>query len=205
MVGSRPKAGYRLRVLDEKGKVIAERICEDDVITDNVFAIFEGLISGNQITVDKFYSTKVTTTESVDFNEINIKQCSALAPEGDDTYGLVIGSGTGTPSPADDYLFSQIKHGTDNGQMYYGATEEYIPSTTGNQIIVGISRSFTNKTSSSVNVTEIGFVLKIGGTDGSGNSVDVKTLLMHDVFDSAVSVPANGTIAIDYYFQFNTS
>jgi len=72
------------------------------------------------------------------------------AGEGDDTFGIVVGTGN-TPVTADDYnLASKIAHGTDAGQLSYGAVTLDDPVIIDNTVKQQIMRSFTNNSGADI-------------------------------------------------------
>jgi len=114
---------------------------------------------------------------------------SALAGAGDDTFGIVVGTGD-TPVTADDYnLASKIAHGTDAGQLSYGAVTLYDPFVSDYTVKQRIARSFTNNSGADITVKEIGLIVK--------TSVDnYLVMIIRDVI-TAKTVPAGGSLDIE--------
>jgi len=78
------------------------------------------------------------------------------AGDNDDTFGLVVGTGT-TPETNTDYaLDTQIAHGTGAGQLDYGAHSFTATAVVGSNVDMVVSRSFYNGSGSSITVREIG-------------------------------------------------
>ena len=119
---------------------------------------------------------------------------SALAGEGDDTFGIVVGTGN-TPVTADDYnLESKIAHGTDAGQLSYGAVTLYDPVVVdGNTVKQQIIRSFTNNSGTDITVNEIGLIVKTSGDN-------YLVMIIRDVINS-LTIPDGGKCMIRYYIK----
>jgi len=110
------------------------------------------------------------------------------AGEGDDTFGIVVGTGN-TPVTADDYnLASKIAHGTDAGQLSYGAVTLDDPVIIDNTVKQQIMRSFTNNSGADITVNEIGLIVKI-------NYRNYLVMVIRDVI-TPKTVPAGGSLDI---------
>jgi hypothetical protein len=116
------------------------------------------------------------------------------APDNDDTYGIVVGTGTATVTPTDYCLASKIPHGTGSGQLDYGVhtvTESY----TGSSSYCEISRSFTNVSGAEITVREVGLIARNRFIKPSS---DVKFLIARDVLPSPVRVKNLGSLTVRY-------
>ncbi len=137
---------------------------------------------------------------------------SVTAPSGNSTYGIVIGSGASagsTPSPTAYKLVAQIPAGTNSGQIEYGATSVGSPSQSGQTTSFTISRSFTNVSGSTINVTEIGIIVYVTGfamTTVSTNTAVSSDyfLIAYDIPSSAIAVQNGQTLTITYTFSVTT-
>ena len=139
----------------------------------------------------------------------------------DSQYGIVVGSGTATPTPMDYNLQSQIVNGTGSGQLVYGAhtispapvsngsgnvyTTTTTPSSgllpvSGNTTSWQITRTFTNNSGASITVSEVGLISQIWVNSSSS----VFVLLAHDLLSSAITIPNNGVMAITYTISVTT-
>jgi len=108
--------------------------------------------------------------------------------------GILVGSGTTTPTPNDYWLASFISHGTGAGQLQYGEqtyTRAYVD---GNYSIFKVSRVFTNASGGDVSVNEIGYALTLW--DAGGDSIYI--LILRDVLASTVVVPDGATLTVRY-------
>jgi hypothetical protein len=81
---------------------------------------------------------------------------SVFAPDNTSTYGIVVGTGTTTPTNSDYKLETQIAHGTASGQLDYGAHSRTESKVVGSNVDFVISRTFYNGSGASITVKEIG-------------------------------------------------
>ncbi len=190
--------GYKIEVKDKNGKTVRTIVKNKDPICDGLYGILVALISKNSLSITDPSGTSWTFA-TVDFTKTN-----ALAPAGDDSYGVVVGNGSGTPSYSDNDLFSKIPNGTSSGQLQYGDSSIYQPAPSGNTLIIGVTRTFTNNSGGDINISEIGLLLSLSGTDPNGNAITEPTLILHDTF-TPVTVPNGGSITITYYIRLNPS
>ena len=159
-------------------------------------------------------SVGLTDTSGV---EININGASGgtspiNAPSGNDTYGIVIGSGAtagSTPAPTTVSLVAPIPAGTSAGQIEYGAVSLTLQAVSGQTSSFTISRSFTNVSGSTLTVTEIGIIANLTGwamtnrSTGSAITSDY-VLIAYDIPSSAISVANGQTLTITYTFSVTT-
>jgi len=116
------------------------------------------------------------------------------AGDNDDSYGIVVGSGSTPPSPADCALASKISHGTGPGQLDYD-THSVIASYSATSSYIDFYRIFVNKSSEDVVVREVGLIARswcpyVG--------VDVKFLVARDVLPSPVIVKPLESLTVRY-------
>ena len=159
-------------------------------------------------------SVGLTDTNGV---EINIDGASGgtspiNAPSGDDTYGIVIGSGAtpgSTPAPTTVSLVAPIPAGINAGQIEYGAVTLTLQAVSGQTSSFTISRSFTNVSGNTISVTEIGIIANLTGwamtnrATGSAITSDY-VLIAYDIPSSAISVLNGQTLTITYTFSVTT-
>jgi hypothetical protein len=119
------------------------------------------------------------------------------APDNDDTYGVVVGTGTATVTPTDYCLASKIPHGTGSGQLDYD-THTISSSYTSSSSYVEISRVFVNRSGSDVVVREVGLIAWNYFRDNTAVRVDVKYLIARDVLPSPVRVKPLGSLTVRY-------
>jgi hypothetical protein len=119
------------------------------------------------------------------------------APDNDDTYGIVVGSGTATVTPTDYCLASKIPHGTGPGQLDYD-THTVASSYTSSSSYVEISRVFVNRSGGDVVVREVGLIARNYFKDLGAVRNDVKFLIARDVLPSPVRVKNLGSLTVRY-------
>jgi len=122
--------------------------------------------------------------------------CSVDAPETDDSYGIVVGTGTTAVTMNDVNLESKILHGTTSGRLYYGKTDVKNWSVSDTEAKFDVTRLFTNY-ASDINVSEIGIIAKIN----LANAEDSRFLIVRDVISPADTVPTNYNYIVTYTFK----
>ena len=139
----------------------------------------------------------------------------------DSTYGIVVGTGTATPTPNDYALGNQIDNGTSSGQLIYGShtispspvsngTSNYYSTTTaptsgllpvsGNTTSWQLSRTFQNQSGASITVSEVGLITQLYG----GSNATAFALIAHDLLSSPITIPNGGVMAITYTISVST-
>jgi len=113
--------------------------------------------------------------------------------------GIVIGTGTATPTPQNYKLGNQIANGTSSGQMQYGNPSFIQPTVSGNTTSMIISQTFQNQSGASITVSEVGI---IAFTDTSSGYDYV--LLVHDLLSSPITVANLSVLQITYTISVTT-
>ena len=134
----------------------------------------------------------------------------------DSTYGIVVGTGTATPTPNDYALGNQIINGTSTGQLVYGAHEispapqtigsaSQLTTTTtptsgilpvsGNTTSFQVSRTFQNQSGTSITVSEVGIYVQ---------TPNGYALIIHDLLSSPITIPNNAVLTIVYTISTST-
>jgi hypothetical protein len=119
------------------------------------------------------------------------------AGAGEDSWGILVGSGSDPVSPTQYNLSAKIPHGTDPGKLYYDVhtiTSSYSDTSS----YVEISRSFINKSSSPVTVREVGLFTRNRYQNVSGIEVDVIFMVARDVLPNPVTVNPLGSLLVRY-------
>jgi hypothetical protein len=124
------------------------------------------------------------------------------------SYLVMIQVGSGTQSnPYNAYsLASPIANGSGTGQLVYGT-----PSVSNTAIVSGssayivIEQTFSNQTSSTIDITEVGIIVNVQTTctNCQGSTNCGQLLVWYDALSSAISVPAGGYLTIAYTFTVN--
>jgi len=127
------------------------------------------------------------------------------APDNDDTYGIVVGSGTATVTPTNYCLASKIPHGTGPGQLDYGVSvAEDLGLDTGVTPPVyrfRITRTFSNLSGAAININEVCVVAVDFWRDRYSTVSDPKFLIARDVLPSTYTVPNGGTATVVVTFE----
>ncbi|MEM4066569.1 MAG: hypothetical protein QXV17_06895 [Candidatus Micrarchaeaceae archaeon] len=127
---------------------------------------------------------------------------TALAPSGDQNYGILVGNGGGGVGVEDQQLVQQILNGTSTGQLQYGSVTvgSVNLNPTSNTATFSITRSFTNNSGGSITVTEVGLALKVAVSSnyvvvGSGHM-----LVAHDFLSQSVTVANGQSLTVTYTY-----
>jgi hypothetical protein len=128
----------------------------------------------------------------------------ANALAGDHSYGIVVGSGTTANSTSTYALASLITNGTGTGQLQYGAMSISTVSVSGNTMSFNLSRTFTNGSSGTVNVNEIGIYNRNGGLSGSTVSYTYFASA-RDVLSATQAVAPNNSLTVTYTISITVS
>lgn len=114
--------------------------------------------------------------------------------DNDDSYGIVVGSGSTPVSPDDYALASKIPHGTGAGQIDYN-THTVTSSYSDTSSYIEISRSFTNRSGSDIIVREVGLIARSYHTY---RNVDIRVLVARDVLTNPIVVPNLSSLTVRY-------
>jgi nitrate reductase NapAB chaperone NapD len=209
------------KVIDKNGKIIKVHKQKSHSFLMNYLSMLANLMLnpyGSMNNYFYFLSTANTWWSYAPNYTIATNALTILDGANDSTYGIVVGSGTSTPTPQDYNLQSQIQNGTGSGQLVYSAhTVSPTPGTGG---IAGsttepstgvlpvsnkttsfqVSRQFTNQSGASITVSEVGIIVK--ATLNNNNTEYV--LIIHDLLSSAVTVPNLSILQITYTISVTT-
>jgi hypothetical protein len=121
----------------------------------------------------------------------------AYGPNDDDSFGIIVGSGSTPVSPTDYALASKIPHGTGSGQL------DYEPSTvtssySSTSSYIEIARSFINRSGADIVVREVGIVGRNYWRNQAGVITDAKCLIARDVLPSPITVKPLGSLTVRY-------
>jgi len=206
--GIQIRATITFRITNPDGTVVKEWTEPAHSFTEN-FALFIQALWG---------ATSAVLTDisgySLSVNGASGGTMAINAPSGNDSYGIVIGSGAAagsTPSPFANNLTAKIPHGTSSGQIEYGAVSVSTVSVSGQTSNFTISRSFTNVSGSTINVTEIGIIAYLTGwamsASSGGAPVNVSSdyvLIAYDIPSSAIALQNGQTLTVTYTFSVTT-
>ena len=113
---------------------------------------------------------------------------AANGAEGDDELGIVVGTGTTSPTRLDYALESKITHGTGAGQLYYGAC-----SFDHGDDWVEVRRSFDNYSGADITINEVGLRAKIYDRNAS---TERRCLIARALY--TITVPDGGSVTLYY-------
>jgi len=176
-----------VKVYDKDGRLIEHKNTPIKSWLKNAAALFNSFFNNASARATAVSGQSISIPTSSGIGSV----FSVMAGSGNDSYGILIGSGSAAVT-ADDYkLASQIPNST----VSYSAVSlsNGLNKTTGGYQF-SVSRSFTNNSSSAVNVSEIGLAVY-----GSGSYV----LLIRDVLNSAIALQPQNTMTVTYIFTFN--
>ena len=121
------------------------------------------------------------------------------APITEDTWGLLVGSGTNAESFEDYTLQTKIAHGTGSGQLSYGAGQAHSVSyTAGTKVFEDeLVRYFNNNSGAAIDVNEVGMIFRVG----VAFYTTARILLARDKLASTVTVPNTGQLKVTYTIE----
>ena len=194
---------YEITVRDKNGKVIEHRREESKSLVKNFLLLLNAAF---KLDYSSVVDTGGTARNASARCYWHVSWCNGgggytvtyytgwtvLAGEGDDTFGIVVGTGD-TPVTADDYnLESKIAHGTGAGQLSYGAVTLYDPVVVdANKVKQQIIRSFTNNSGADITVKEIGLIVKTSHDN-------YLVMVIRDII-TATTVPDGGTLDLSLF------
>ncbi len=194
-----------LEVRDKNGKLIEKRIERSHSFVKNFLAALRTIFFLNAI-----INGNMSPSEEIDTNGNPRKQTTGFTHNdwgifdlvkslGSTKAGIVVGSGTTTPTPNDYKLASPIADGTGAGQLQYGTIDSPDISCDGNTCKLIIIRTFTNGSGGDVTVTEIGLQAQ-----RYYGSTEYMILIARDVLSQSVTVPNGATLTVRYIIQITT-
>jgi len=117
------------------------------------------------------------------------------APDNDDSYGIIVGSGTTTVNLNQYALASKIAHGTGSGQLDYNPTslDDFGVDTSVSPPVYRfrLVRSFINASGVAVTINEVGVAVRY-----RRDTDDFKFLIARDVLPISYTVPAGGSATV---------
>jgi len=184
-------------VWDRDGRIVQSGRHEMHSFLNNLLKFFEAFFKGDGLGVGVSMADTGGTTRTVVGAANNSRQSrlGTAAASGDDSYGILVGSGT-TPVDMNQYtLASKIPHGTSAGQLSYGPLSlddlGVVQTVSPPVYRFRLVRSFTNASTSSVTINEIGVAVRYRFAD-----YDYRFLVARDVLPSSYTVPAGGSASV---------
>jgi hypothetical protein len=198
---------------DAKGKTIKYRRYRSDSFVGNFYKhiynqLFKSTLYQNasvtQRSVNAYTDNSIKNVNGESANLYHALLNSQSASAGDDTLGIVVGSGSTAVTLNDYNLVSKIPHGTTAGRLSYGAMPSTnitpINTTLSNSWYYSITRSFSNQSTSNVGIYEVGFIAYIFN-GFAGNFVSEKFLITRDVLQTPIILAPNESTIIKYTFS----
>ena len=132
-----------------------------------------------------------------DLNPIQVSSYSFQGSAGPnvDTYGILVGTGTTTPTIDDYQMETKISHGIGAGQLQYSAVTFGAPTSDGTVSHFTITRDFSNASGSPITVREVGLVVYFQRM-GSGSGY---YLTIRDAVN--ITIPDGETLTVNYRLQ----
>jgi len=210
-----PEAFLELEVRDRDGRVIQKHKQRSHSWVRNAYNMLFGQLAGKDLKDTTFgagllsikdtdgtirydgatyFGRKDTTlTNSLDGTSLGYK-----APAGNDTKGIIVGSGTNAESFEDHTLQTKIANGTGAGQLSYVQSELHVISyDAGTKVLKNsLVRYFNNNSGGDVSVNEVGIV-----GYGSVYLTYCSWLMSRDKLATTVTVPNTGQLKVTYIVQ----
>ncbi len=122
------------------------------------------------------------------------------APEGISSYGLVVGTGTDAINMEHYSMSAKINHGTGNNELYHYVTEVWgsIRDYQNNTVSSIVQRNFSNYSTSSITVKEVGLY-------GYGGGSDSNRLMWGRALTSGTGVTIDVSESVQFRFIFSSS
>jgi hypothetical protein len=210
-----PLRGYiEVEVRDREGRIVGRGRHEMRSFLNNLLRILEGemnAIGGAALNYAGLVASatviKTDGSSSTAWTEwyIGNKYAGGVpfavkAPDDDDSYGIVVGSGT-IGIALDQYApASKIAHGTGTGQLDYGLSSyEDLGLDTGVTPPVHrfrIMRTFSNLSGAAININEVCIIARSYWKDEGGVTNNVKYMIARDVLPSTYTVPNGGSATV---------
>jgi len=178
------KLDWEFIVRDKNGRVLARKKGKGDSYLKNYMVIHYavyGLAGENAVD---------TSGNSVAIHKSDGDDIDLGAGEGDDTYGIILGTGSDPNSPGMYNLQSKISHGDGDNQLHHYSVSIGNLKVDGNVVYYEITREFKNNGSVDITIYEAGLVVKVG-TVG-------KFLIGRQVISGGITVPAGATLTFKF-------
>jgi hypothetical protein len=195
-----------IMVRDRDGRVVRYGRHEMRSLLNNFLMMIEGSLkagngSATSLTVtDTGGASKTVYAEWYTSYGWRFAPFACKAPDNDDSYGIIVGSGTGSVNLNNTALTSKIAHGTGSGQLDYDPVSI---DDLGLDISVSppvyryrLTRVFKNLSGAALNINEVGIVARNYILEAGTVKVDVKFLIARDVLPTTYTVPNGGSATV---------
>jgi len=189
------KAYLKIKIIDENGKCTYYRRYRSRSFVANFLRVIFTNLSRQ--------STSNVNTSGGSYSIAIYDSMAVNDGSNDDSYGILIGSGTSAPNIIDDNLSQVISNGASVGQMQYGAVSVTgaVTNTSTNSGYITVTRTFTNNSGSSITVSEVGLV---AWSENQPIQTNQYYLIIHDLLPSPITVPNGSSLSISYEIQVKT-
>lgn len=136
-----------------------------------------------------YVSRDITTVANVEDEWLRSTGPRANANSGDNTKGIVVGTGSTAVTNTDYKLETKIAHGSGGGQLLYSSMSWSEPCEVGAELRMVAARSLTNNSGALITILEVGIEVDEGATSKD-------RLIAHDLL--TVAIPNTETRSVEY-------
>ena len=203
-----PEAFLTLEVFDKNGKLIQRHKQRSHSWVRNAYNVLFSQFAGKNVDDATFGAGLLSlkkTDGGIQFSEkcggtstnVDDTQFGYRADGGDDTYGILVGSGTNAESLEDYVLQTQLAEGTGAGQISHVASEAHSISYAALVLKNTLIRYFNNNSepSGDRNINEVALVFN------ALMGLSTVVLMARDKLASTVTVPVTGQLKVTYTVQ----
>jgi len=182
-----------LTVKDKNGKVTEHRLMRSKSFVRQFLELL--WVQAFQIPEVAPYNMRDTGNTLQDIGETCLTFDATAASE-DVTHGIIVGEGTTAPTIDDYAIETLIPHGTDPGELQYGAVAFGAPASDATTSQFTITRDFANGSGGAITVNEIALYGK-----GYKYNVTYYFMTIRDVISGGIAVPDGQTLTVNYREQ----
>jgi len=210
-----PEAFWELEVRDKDGKVIQRLRQRSHSWTRNAYNLMFAQLAGKDLDDSSFgagYLSLKNTGNYVMYGDAPTIASGSGAyswdgtsygyrsPAGNDTHGILVGSGTNPESFEDYTLQSKIANGTGTGELSYVESDPHAITWTAGTLTMKneLTRYFNNNSGGDVDVNEVALVA-FGYS--VGKTAYTQYVMSRDKLASTVTVPDTGQLKVTYTIQ----
>jgi len=182
-----------LTIKDKDGKVTEHRVMRSKSFVRQFLELL--WIQAYQIPETAPYNMRDTGNTLQDVCEGGLT-FDATADVGDVTHGIIVGTGTTTPTIDNYVVETPIAHGTGGGELQYGAVAFGAPASDATTSQFTITRDFANASGGAITVNEIALYVK-----GYKYPTAYYFMIIRDVIAGGIAVPDGQTLTVNYREQ----
>jgi len=184
-------------VRNNNGLIVNDGIIECYSYVANFAKLLAGLIGGFSLISMRDVTNALCDVNNKDFATQYNFHGNALAANAD--WGVQAGTDNTAVTINDYALVNKVAHGSGTGQLNYGSVAFTAPSAGAADCTMPITRDFTNASSGTVTVKEVGFVIKSRVYTTTTAYTDKYFLLMRDIIaNPGVDVDAGNMLTVTY-------